>query len=167
MPEQPTPDLDQFLAGADYPMFVVTVEHEGERDGCLVGFVTQASIDPQRLLVCLSVANRTYELARQSGALAVHLLGSDRRDLATLFGSTTGDEIDKFSRCRWEAGPHGLPLLLECEGWMTGTVLEQIPLGDHVGFLLAPSKVSRNDAPGAEPLMTYQQVKDVPPGHPA
>jgi flavin reductase (DIM6/NTAB) family NADH-FMN oxidoreductase RutF len=166
MTDGDTDDLDAFLSGVDYPMFVVTVEHDGQRDGCLVGFVTQASIDPQRLLVCLSVANRTYELARDSGSLAVHLLCDDQHELATLFGSTTGDDIDKFSRCRWEPGPDGLPLLVECPAWMTGTILERIPLGDHVGFLIAPSKIRRR-SPEAGPVMTYQQVKDMPPGHPA
>jgi flavin reductase (DIM6/NTAB) family NADH-FMN oxidoreductase RutF len=165
-------DLDTLLADVDYPMFVVTVEHAGELDGCLVGFATQASIDPPRMLVCLSTANRTYELARDSETLAVHLLDSGQRDLAELFGGTTGDEIDKFSRCRWERGPRELPLLADSRGWMIGTVLTQLPLGDHVGFLLAPTtiQVQRDSAasgPTGERVLTYQQVKDMSPGHPA
>jgi flavin reductase (DIM6/NTAB) family NADH-FMN oxidoreductase RutF len=171
MSERSAADLDAFLAGVDYPVFVVTVEHEGQSDGCLVGFATQASIDPPRMLVCLSTANRTYELAREAETLAVHLLGAGQRGLAELFGGTTGDEIDKFSRCRWEPGPRGLPLLADSQGWMVGTILARVPLGDHVGFLLAPTeiRVQRGSAPGTsgERVLTYQQVNDVAPGHPA
>ena len=60
------PGLDDFVAGLDYPVFVVTAASGDERDGCLVGFSTQTSIDPPRLLVCLSKANRTTRIARTS-----------------------------------------------------------------------------------------------------
>ncbi|MGO4690399.1 flavin reductase family protein [Glaciibacter sp. 2TAF33] len=162
-----TADLDTWLEGVDYPVFVVTVHHGGRSDGCLVGFATQASINPPRLLVCLSTANRTYELARQAETLAVHLLDAGHRDLAELFGGTTGDQIDKFSRCRWEPGPQGLPLLSDSAGWMIGTVLTQVPLGDHVGFLLAPVQISNRPRTDTRRVLTYQQARTIAPGHPA
>ena len=37
----------------DYPMYVATVRVGEHRAGCLVGFATQASIDPPRFLVGL------------------------------------------------------------------------------------------------------------------
>src|SRR5207248_6722269 len=33
---------------------------------------------------------------------------------AALFGARTGDEVDKFTRCRWTSGPAGVPLLDDC-----------------------------------------------------
>jgi flavin reductase (DIM6/NTAB) family NADH-FMN oxidoreductase RutF len=163
-PPAPAADLDRLLAGLDFPMFVVTAENNGDKGGCLVGFVTQVSLDPQRLLVCLSVENHTYAVAADVDLLAVHVLSPEQHELASLFGGTTGDEIDKFERCRWEAGPGGLPLLADCAGRMVGRVLERIPLGDHVGFLLAPVETQRA---GDGPVLTYQQVTDLTPGHPA
>jgi len=157
-------DLDRFLAGLDYPMFVVTAAHGGEKSGCLVGFTTQVSLDPQRLLVCLSVANHTYRVAQRASVLAVHLLRPDQHELAALFGSESGDEIDKFARCRWQPGPEDTPLLTDCAVRMVATILDRIPLGDHVGFLLAPIDIER---PEAGPVLTYQQVQDLRPGHPA
>ena len=44
-------------------------------------------------------------------ALAVHFLPDSADDLAELFGSQTGDTVDKFARCRWHPGPAGLPIL--------------------------------------------------------
>ncbi len=38
------------VADIDYPMFIVTTAADGERAGCLIGFLTQASIKPPRLL---------------------------------------------------------------------------------------------------------------------
>lgn len=158
-------DLSGFLEGLDYPVFVVTAQRDGEHAGCLVGFTTQVSIDPARLLVCLSVRNHTYEVARGASVLAVHLLHRNRAELAALFGSETGDEVDKFARCRWHPGPGGVRILDDVAGWMTGSVREQTPFGDHVGFLLDPLELHRDREAGE--MLTYQLVKGLDPGHPA
>jgi flavin reductase (DIM6/NTAB) family NADH-FMN oxidoreductase RutF len=153
-----------FVAGLDYPMFVVTAAADGRRAGCLVGFTTQASIDPPRLLVCLSERNHTFEVAQRAQFLGVHVVEPGQHWLAELFGGTSGDEVDKFARCAWFSGPEGLPLLQECPRRLVGRVLERHPLGDHVGFLLQP--LSEHDG-HPEQALTYQQVRDVEAGHPA
>jgi flavin reductase (DIM6/NTAB) family NADH-FMN oxidoreductase RutF len=159
-----TDAFNAFTDGLDYPMFVVTTARADERAGCLVGFSTQASIHPPRMLVCLSVENHTYRLACDAGLLAVHVLDPGQHDLAELFGGSTGDEVDKFARCAWSAGPEGVPLLEECPRRFVGRVLERQPYGDHVGFLLAPIDVEV-DHEGRG--LSYEQVEDVDPGHPA
>ena len=45
--------FQKLVGQLDYPMFIVTTHFEGERDGCLVGFATQCSIHPPRLIVVL------------------------------------------------------------------------------------------------------------------
>ena len=52
--------FEELVATLDPPMFVVTARAGDERDGCLVGFATQCSIDPPRFFVCLSEKNRTF-----------------------------------------------------------------------------------------------------------
>jgi flavin reductase (DIM6/NTAB) family NADH-FMN oxidoreductase RutF len=162
-----TDELGTFVAGLDYPMFVVTVATgpgPADRSGCLVGFATQCSIDPPRLLVCLSKANHTYPLARTAPALAVHRLDAGQRELASLFGTETGDEVDKFARCAWRPGPAGQPVLTDAPAWVVGEVLDRMDLGDHVGFLLAPTEV--DGAPDGRPLQ-FSDVRDLEAGHPA
>lgn len=155
------------LAGAlDYPLFVVTATDGVRREGCVVGFATQCSFHPPRFLACLSRENRTYRLACGTDALAVHLVPRAQAALAELFGGKTGDEVDKFARCDWHAGPRGLPILDCCPSWFAGEVLARHDLGDHVGFWLAPLE-SRFEA-GGERSLYFQEVKDViEPGHPA
>ncbi len=163
--------VDRMLSRLDYPMFVVTTADRtgDERAGCLVGFATQCSIDPLRFLVCLSVSNRTYRVARQAELLAVHLIGEGQRELAELFASTTGDDIDKFRRCAWHPGPGGVPLLTEASGWFVCAILNQYDLGDHVGFLLQPvASESRDDeSRDDQPPLMFSSIRDVTPGHPA
>lgn len=158
-----TEDFDRFVEGLDYPVFIVTTTDGRERAGCLVGFATQSSIDPPRLLVCLSEANRTLRVAQGADLLAVHVLGSRDHPLAELFGGETGDEVDKFARVEWRPGPGGVPLLEECPRYVVGRILTRVPLGDHIGHLLEPVAVDGGDAG----VLTVQDVDDVDAGHPA
>lgn len=157
-----TDEFQPFVDGLDYPMFVVTTAHEDACSGCLVGFVTQASITPPRLLVCLSVNNHTYAVAQHAPLLAVHALGREQRSLARLFGEETGTFVDKFARCGWRPGPGGVPLLDGCPRVLVGEVLEQVPFGDHVGFLLEPVLVEAN---GSAPGLTLTDLGDLSAGH--
>lgn len=161
-----TEEFDRFIDGLDYPLFVVTACDGSQRAGCLVGFVTQVSIDPPRLLVCLSEANHTRRVAAGADVLAVHVLGTDDHAIAQLFGGQTGDEIDKFAHTGWHSGPDGVPLLDDLSRRMIGQVLERHPFGDHVGFLLAPV-AEHVDSADSEAALMLQDVDDVEPGHPA
>jgi flavin reductase (DIM6/NTAB) family NADH-FMN oxidoreductase RutF len=151
----------------DYPMFVVTACADGERSGCLVGFTTQTSIHPARFLACISEKNHTYRVAMRASVLAVHLLSrSDReRELASLFGSETGDEVDKFAGVAWHPGVDGVPLLDDLPNRFVGRVVDRVVLGDHTGFLLAPLEAEKGEELGDR--LGFQDVKGVEPGHPA
>lgn len=162
--------FNDFVAGLDYPVFVVTAAAGEERDGCLVGFSTQTSIDPPRLLICLSKANRTTRIARAADVLAVHLLDDSEHGLAEHFGGTTGDEVDKLASVAWQPGPGGVPILQECPRHLVGRVLDRIDLGDHIGHLLAPIDVDTEGDPTAEQpgeVLSFQEVTDIDAGHPA
>jgi flavin reductase (DIM6/NTAB) family NADH-FMN oxidoreductase RutF len=156
--------FDELVGDIDYPMYVVTVAAGGERSGCLIGFATQASIDPPRFLACLSLANHTYRVAQGARHLGVHLVPAGRRDLAGVFGSETGDEVDKFAQVEWHDGPEGVPVLDGCPSWFVGRVRDRLPCGDHEAFLLDP--VAGAHGSGGPPL-SFQQVKDLAPGHEA
>ena len=148
----------------DYPMFIVTAADGDDRAGCLVGFATQCSIDPPRFLVCLSDKNRTFRVARGAAVLVVHLVPAQADALAELFGSQTGDEVDKFARCAWREGPAGTPVLDECGNWFAGRILERIPAGDHCALLLEPFDAHSDGGQGA---FTFHRAKRMDPGHEA
>ena len=158
--------LGDITGELDYPMLIVTTtSRSGERDGCLVGFHTQCSIDPVRWAVFLSVANRTYRLALDADMLGLHFPAAGDHDLAEVFGSMTGDLVDKFARCEWTEGPHGVPLLTRCPNRLVGRVLDVVDNGgDHVCFVVEPTTVEHHHP--LEPL-TFQSTRDLEAGHPA
>lgn len=159
------PTGDAFFDKLDFPMFVLTTAVGAERSGCLVGFVTQCSMDPPRLLVCVSEANHTHGVVQRAGVVAVHLIPRDAEDIVRLFGSTTGDDVDKFGVCAWEPGPGGVPLLAACPSRLSGRVLERFPVGDHLALLVSVDEACA----GEEPLFMFSKAKEleVEPGHPA
>jgi len=156
--------LQRLAARTDMPMGIVTASTpDGRRSGCLVGFWTQCSIHPPRVLPCISKSNHTLDVAIASECLAVHWLADDDRRLAELFGGTTGDEIDKFERCSWRPGPGGVPVLDGVKGWVAGPVVGRFDVGDHVAFLVGAEAGAVDDAAAGD--LGFQAVKDVEPGH--
>jgi flavin reductase (DIM6/NTAB) family NADH-FMN oxidoreductase RutF len=120
--------------------------------------------------VWLSVANRTYRVARSDGSthLAVHVLSASDRDLAERFGGTTADEVDKLADLPWTAGPGGVPVLDALPERFVGRIVHRIeePDGDHVGFVLEPV-VAEANARAAEPPLRLGRAVEIEPGHPA
>jgi len=157
--------MDGFTSATDYPLMVVTAgTPDGERSGCVAGFVTQCSIEPPRFLVCVSTVNHTFPVVERADGLALHLLGSDQTGLARLFGEQTGDRTDKFARCRWRTGLHHAPVLTECAAWLEGSILGHVSVGDHEAFLFQPETGGRGTRGG---LLTVKSAPDLHAGHPA
>jgi flavin reductase (DIM6/NTAB) family NADH-FMN oxidoreductase RutF len=160
------PHHDSFstlAASLDTPLIVVTAVEGQERAGCLVGFHTQTSIDPDRYGVWLSKANHTYRVALRSSHLAIHFLTSDDLPLAARFGTLTGDDVDKFAGLRTGQGPGGVPVLQDCPHWVVGrrTVLLDEG-GDHVCLVTEP--VSANTSGRFVPLR-LSAAGHLTPGH--
>jgi flavin reductase (DIM6/NTAB) family NADH-FMN oxidoreductase RutF len=162
----PSP-FEALVASMDAAMVVVTAAAGDQRDGCLVGFHSQCSIDPPRYAVWLSVANRTHELAHLGAThLGVHVLGVGDHDLAQLFGGETGDQVDKLARCDWDAGPGGVPLLRRCPTRFVGRIVESAAgVGDHDGFVLDVVEATV-DGDRVVPLR-LAAATDIDPGHDA
>jgi flavin reductase (DIM6/NTAB) family NADH-FMN oxidoreductase RutF len=132
-------DFNTLMAALDSPLIVVTTADERERAGCLVEFHVQSSIEPQRYCVWLSKANYTYRVALQSSHLVIHFLTADDLPLAELFGTQTGDTVDKFAGLAVDSGPGGAPVLQQCPNWLA---VRRIALldegGDHVCLTTEP-----------------------------
>jgi flavin reductase (DIM6/NTAB) family NADH-FMN oxidoreductase RutF len=157
--------FDDVTGLLDYPMYVVTTAHDGQAAGCLVGFATQASIDPPRYLVGLSNKNHTHRVALKAQRLVVHLLDAGSAELARLFGEQTGDDVDKFARCESRPGPDDVPVLDAAPAWFTGQVLDRFGMGDHTGFLIDVDDGEVRRKPPR--LVSLSDVDDLDPGHDA
>jgi flavin reductase (DIM6/NTAB) family NADH-FMN oxidoreductase RutF len=151
------------VAAVDYPLYVVTAGAGDEVSGCLAGFVTQSSIKPAQFLICISKLNHTFDTARSSRGLGLHVLGSDQRDVASHFGELTGDEVDKFEGIAWAPGRTGAPILSECAAWIDGPTVGRMDGGDHEAFLIS---VQDGGAGRHEGCLTLRDASGFKAGHP-
>lgn len=155
--------FDDIMASLDVPMAVVTTAMDNERAGCLIGFHAQSSIDPGRYCVWISKANHTYRVMLRSTHLAVHYLTAQDQELARVFGTLSGDDVDKFELVASSAGPHGVPVLDDCPNRV---VVQRIALldagGDHVCVVTEPVEVS---CPGPFRPLRLSDVSELVPGH--
>jgi flavin reductase (DIM6/NTAB) family NADH-FMN oxidoreductase RutF len=165
----PADGFDAVVARLDGAMVIVAAAADGGRDGCLVGFHSQASIHPRRYVVWLSVANRTFRLAEAATHLAVHSLGAADHALAERFGGETADDgVDKLAGLAWTPGPGGAPELADLPVRFVGAVVGRVdtPEGDHVGFVLEPLLAEGPDG-HPDPPLRLADVTDIDAGHPA
>ncbi len=153
--------FDQLMAMLDYPVFVVTTQADGQPSGCLVSFATQISARPPRFLVGISKSSHNLGLASRFEYLAVHVLSRRGRGLAELFGDETVDQLDKFQRCSWRAGPCGMPILDEAAAWFVARALNWSDVGDHVCNLLEP--VAAWAPESSEDLLYLSDFDDIEP----
>jgi flavin reductase (DIM6/NTAB) family NADH-FMN oxidoreductase RutF len=157
--------FDKLVSLLNYPMYVVTTQADGVAAGCLVGFASQASINPPRFLIGLSRKNHTFRVAADATHLGVHVFDRKHLDVVKLFGSQTGDTVNKFDQCRWHSGPAQTPILDDAAAWFAGKILDRFSLGDHVGHLLEP--VGGSPPRELEQWVCYGDVRDLEPGHEA
>ena len=154
----------QLMADLDTPMVIVTTAAGGARAGCLVGFHAQCGIDPALYAVWLSKANHTYRIGALANMFAVHFLAKENRPLAELFGTLTGNEVDKFKHCAWSSGPEGVPLLDDCSNRIVGRRDAWLdPGADHVCLMIDP--IGADHADSGERL-TFADVNELEAGHP-
>jgi len=159
-----TDPVDVFTGKMDYPLVVITtISEDGERSGCLAGFVTQCSIDPPRFLVCVSRVNHTFDTTRRARLLALHVLGADQVDMASHFGEQTGDSVDKFVDVGWHPGLDGVPVLDDCAAWLIVEILDRFDVGDHQALLTGPREGGVGNRSG---LLTVQTAPALDAGHP-
>jgi len=119
------------------PIVAVSAAHAGQASAQIAVSAHGASIVPDRprVLVMLWKTNLTHDLARASGAFAVHLLRADQDDLVYRLGFVSGRETDKLAGLAWRPGETGSPLLADCVGYVECRVVNAMDGGDMTCFL--------------------------------
>jgi flavin reductase (DIM6/NTAB) family NADH-FMN oxidoreductase RutF len=137
----------------DTTVCVATTIWEGRPAGCIVTYVTPASITAARprLVVLTSHENLTHELMERSGVVALHPVARGQEEWVRYFGFQSGRDVDKFAGVEWTPGETGAPLLADALGYVEGRVLDTLDCGDHTARVVEPLAAALID-PGAVPL---------------
>jgi flavin reductase (DIM6/NTAB) family NADH-FMN oxidoreductase RutF len=153
----------RIVSSLDAALVIVTAAEGGERAGCLVGFHAQSSIEPVRYCVWLSKANHTYRVGLRATHFGIHFLTTDDHELAELFGTRSGDTVDKFRDLPVGTGAGGVPVLRYCPQRLIVRKIAQLDDGsDHVCITTEP--VEQHTTGRFEPLR-LSHVEHLQPGH--
>jgi flavin reductase (DIM6/NTAB) family NADH-FMN oxidoreductase RutF len=105
----------------------IVTARDGE--GTPVGFTATslASLAAVPPLATFNMARTasSWPAVSETDQVIVHLLGLRNRDLARRMA---GPAAERFAGDHWTAGPNGVPLLTGVTAWMTGTVVERLPV---------------------------------------
>ena len=92
---------------------VITVSHNGERDGLTATAVCSVSVKPPQLLVCVNRIAGAHDLIQSEGVFGINVLARDQEDVAKRFAGIDGVEReDRYSLGAWKY--IALPALALC-----------------------------------------------------
>ncbi|MDB5058994.1 MAG: flavin reductase [Chloroflexi bacterium] len=142
---------------------VTSRDREGRLRGLTANAFTSLSLDPPRVLVCVSTTSQSYPALVGDGAVfAVNILSARQQWVAELFASK---QVEKFHAVDFTYGALDVPLLGGSLGYLECRVVERHRGGDHV--LLIAAVEHFGVAPPGEPLLFYRSTyATVAPLHP-
>ncbi|MFE9135496.1 flavin reductase family protein [Streptomyces sp. NPDC007355] len=114
---------------------VTTLDERGEPRGFTCSAVSEVSMEPPLLLICVGKGAHTLPALHSHGAFVVHVLAADGEELARTFASRSREKFaDRDWRPSTAAG--GAPVLREgVLGHAECTVTRAVDAGDHWIFL--------------------------------
>jgi flavin reductase (DIM6/NTAB) family NADH-FMN oxidoreductase RutF len=125
----------QTLRMLPYGLYVLTARSEEGTNAATVSWLSQASIEPPRIVVTLGNNTGIWHQVRQAGTFAVNVLGSGQKHLASVFFRRVEPEGNSLGGASFHEGVTGAPILDEVPAYLECRVVEMIDAGDHTLFL--------------------------------
>ena len=128
-------NIKNVLASKDYEVNVITSVDGDRINGQIATWVTQVSMEPALMAVCLAPTRYTAELISNSGVLAVNILSREQIDLVPHFGYQSGRDVEKFAEVPYRRGETGCPIIEGVSAYLECRVRETFPGGDRTIYL--------------------------------
>jgi flavin reductase (DIM6/NTAB) family NADH-FMN oxidoreductase RutF len=134
-------------------------------DGTPVGFTATslASLAAVPPLATFNMARSasTWSAIAETDRVAIHMLGTRNGDVARRM---SGDRATRFTGDHWYPGPHGLPIIKDVTAWMSGRIIERVPVHNNavVVVQIEDGELGDDDHP-----LLYHERGYFRPGDPA
>ncbi len=119
-------------------VFVISIDKEGKPSGMIAGWNMRCSSNPPLFAVSLSKKRYTYKLIQESKEFVIAVPNKKLEKQVVFFGSTHGDQIDKFKETKIEIQSSKLiksPLIKNATINFECKLEKEIDSGDHVIFI--------------------------------
>lgn len=137
-----------------YGLFVLTAR-EGQKDnGCIINTAIQVTSSPNRIAITVNKDNYTHDMIVHTKAFNVSILDESAQfDTFKQFGFQSGRDVDKLVEISFKRSANGIAYLTgECNGYLSGKVVETVDLGTHTMFI---ADVTEGEVLCDNPSATY------------
>lgn len=137
-----------------YGLFVLTAKDNDKDNGCIVNTVAQVTVSPNRIIVTVNKDNYTHDMIMKTGEFNVSILDESASfDTFKHFGFQSGRDTDKFAEITFARAENGIAYMTkECNGYISGKVVEKTDLGTHTMFI---ADVTGGEVLSDQPSATY------------
>lgn len=108
---------------------------DGSRGVNMVSWFTQTSFDPPRVVLGLHREGSAYEAVRETGVLALNVLGRDQGDVLKAFFKHVDVEDGRAGALEVQDGANGCPLLSALPAALELRLVGELDGGDHAPCL--------------------------------
>lgn len=120
-----------------YGLFVLTSKNGDKDNGCIINTVMQVTAVPNRIVIVVSKNSYTHNMILKSCEFNLSILDESSK-FATYnnFGFRSGRDSDKFADVNFARAANGIAYLTEeCNGYISGKVVNTVDLGTHTLFI--------------------------------
>jgi flavin reductase (DIM6/NTAB) family NADH-FMN oxidoreductase RutF len=119
-------------------VFVISIDEKGKPSGMIAGWNMKCSFEPPMFAVSLQKAGYTHKLIQQSKEFVIAVPNKDLQKELEFFGSTHGDQIDKFEETKIEIAKAKFvksPLIENATINFECKLEKEVDSGDHIIFI--------------------------------
>ncbi len=121
-----------------YGLFVLTAHQDGKDNGCIINTLSQATTDPNQVLITVNKANYTHDMVLETRKFTASVISEDADfDLFKRFGFASGRDTDKFAGfpdCR-RVYNDTLAVTKGTNAYISAWVTQTVDLGTHTLFI--------------------------------
>ena len=145
-------------------LYVVGVEDNGRRVGCVINTALQVTSKPPEVSITVSKDNYTHDVLMRTKHCTVSVVAQEiNMDVIGRFGFQSGRDVEKFDGIAHQLDSKGAPHLIEkISSWFSGDIVETLDVGSHTIFIIAVEE-GEVTGPNNEP-MTYAYYREVKNG---
>ena len=144
----------QVMNNLSYGLFVLTAKDGDKDNGCIINTAAQVTTTPNRIIVTVNKDNLTHDMIVDTGEFNVSILDESASfDTFKQFGFQSGRDVDKFLEVSFARAQNGIVYLTkQCNGYISGKVVESKDLGTHTMFI---AEVTDGGVLSDKPSVTY------------
>ena len=130
-------DIGAALGRIPSGIFILTVQHEGQRTGMLASWVMQSSFEPPTFTVAVRKDRYVAGWLADGANVALNILREDEKSMISHFGRGFEPEAEAFDGVALAPDEGSVPVLADALAFLAGTVSGTLDApGDHRVFAI-------------------------------